>query len=698
MRMLPQPSDRDGPDAVPLAAHPGDDPFGDEVPPEDWQLAWPDPDFDRPAELAGLCLAELDELADDVPAEPAGGWPVSSFSRDGVGRGAGFAEGGVLDVLAPGVALAGFSDDAHASLSTLTDDELIGVLRAWRRQTSWAQARELAAAAELARRRPARRGPEPVSEFASDEIAVALTLTSVAAQHEVELALGLADRPAIAAALESGQLDLPRVKVILDGLAGLTKEHAAAVEAAVLPSAPAKTTGQLRAAIARAVFAVDPEAALRSRKTAQKSARVEYWIDTAGTGALSGRCLPPAEVLAADQRLCHIAKHWKRQGAIAGMDMLRARIYLALLLGQDVTAPPSDLLPPAFSDAEPLGDPGSGENSRYTAAEGGRAGSGPGRGHDERGPGAGRGRGSSGPGAGPGPGRGRASSGPGAGRGRGSSGPGAGRAGSAPGAGGAGPGTRPGSGRAAADSSVTPGSGRSWTGSPGVASDAEHEAGERQAPAGMSPGATDGASRPGAPAGLPPLAASVNLTVPLATLLGWSQSPGEAGKYGPLDAVTARQLVQASAGQLATRWHLTITDTHGRALAHGCAPRRSPGPAERWTFVLSTEPIARDECDHHNAEPGYRPSPRLTHLVRVRTGRCSFPGCRRQAATCDEDHTIPHDQDGLTCECNLSPLCRFHHRLKQSQGWTLKQLRPGVMSWVTPGERGYTTLPTEHPT
>src|SRR5579863_5090006 len=74
--MLPQPSDRDGPDAVPLAAHPGDDPFGDEVPPEDWQLAWPDPDFDRPAELAGLCLAELDELADDIPAEPARGWPV----------------------------------------------------------------------------------------------------------------------------------------------------------------------------------------------------------------------------------------------------------------------------------------------------------------------------------------------------------------------------------------------------------------------------------------------------------------------------------------------------------------------------------------------------------------------------------------------------------------------------------------------
>ena len=66
---------------------------------------------------------------------------------------------GALDGLAPGVALAGFADDAHAGLGGLTDDELIGVLRAWRRQTSWSQARELAAIAELARRRPADRTP-----------------------------------------------------------------------------------------------------------------------------------------------------------------------------------------------------------------------------------------------------------------------------------------------------------------------------------------------------------------------------------------------------------------------------------------------------------------------------------------------------------------------------------------------------------
>ncbi len=89
------------------------------------------------------------------------------------------------------MSLAGFADDAQARLDRLTDDELIGVIRAWGRQTSWAQARELAAIAELAHRRPADGTPPappgqfPVqpSEFIADEVAFALTLTGRAAGH-----------------------------------------------------------------------------------------------------------------------------------------------------------------------------------------------------------------------------------------------------------------------------------------------------------------------------------------------------------------------------------------------------------------------------------------------------------------------------------------------------------------------------------
>jgi hypothetical protein len=77
--------------------------------------------------------------------------------------GSGFAAGGRLDVCAPGASLAGRADAAtrDGHLAELTDDELIGVLRAWRRLESWSSAGTLAAAAELARRRPA--GPTPAA-------------------------------------------------------------------------------------------------------------------------------------------------------------------------------------------------------------------------------------------------------------------------------------------------------------------------------------------------------------------------------------------------------------------------------------------------------------------------------------------------------------------------------------------------------
>jgi hypothetical protein len=61
------------------------------------------------------------------------------------------------------------------------------------------------------------------------------------------------------------------------------------------------------------------------------------------------------------------------------------------------------------------------------------------------------------------------------------------------------------------------------------------------------------------------------------------------------------------------------------------------------------------------------------------------------------DHTIPYDQGGLTCPCNLSPLCRQHHRVKQAPGWTLKQAEPGgTLTWTAPHGRSYTTTPSTY--
>jgi len=84
-------------------------------------------------------------------------------------------------------------------------------------------------------------------------------------------------------------------------------------------------------------------------------------------------------------------------------------------------------------------------------------------------------------------------------------------------------------------------------------------------------------------------------------------------------------------------------------------------------------------------------------LIIVRQPTCAFPGCRRPAVRCDEDHTVPYDQGGRTCECNLAPLCRHHHRCKQAEGWCLEQPEPGVLVWRTPSDRTYTVTPTVYP-
>ena len=95
------------------------------------------------------------------------------------------------------------------------------------------------------------------------------------------------------------------------------------------------TPGGLRAAIARAVMQVAPDKARKRREDAAKVARVERWAEDSGNAALVGRELPPAEVLAADQRVTWWARQLRKAGLDGSMDELRARAYLDLLLGMD---------------------------------------------------------------------------------------------------------------------------------------------------------------------------------------------------------------------------------------------------------------------------------------------------------------------------------------------------------------------------
>jgi hypothetical protein len=308
------------------------------------------------ADLPWPLLAEYFEAV----REPAGPEPIAAgrLPRE-LGEGCGFAAGGVADELPPGPTLA--ADVWDGGLGRLSDDELIGVLRAARRLASWTAALELAAVADLATRREdaAEAAGDPArAEHTGDEIAAALTLTGRAADTLLDLAAALGRLPATTAALAAGRIDRYKAAVIADQTSGLSDEYALAVEGEILREATGQTTGQLRAATRRAVLAADPVAARRRKESAAHDARVEKWEEHAGTAALAGRDLPPAAVLAADHNLTALAHALRQAGVPATMDQLRAHVYLALLTGQPLTT----LLPP------PVPAPGAASDSSHPPA------------------------------------------------------------------------------------------------------------------------------------------------------------------------------------------------------------------------------------------------------------------------------------------------------------------------------------------
>jgi hypothetical protein len=99
------------------------------------------------------------------------------------------------------------------------------------------------------------------------------------------------------------------------------------------------------------------------------------------------------------------------------------------------------------------------------------------------------------------------------------------------------------------------------------------------------------------------------------------------------------------------------------------------------------------------AEKQYRPSAALDRAVRARDHVCRFPGCSRPASSTrsgtDLDHTIPWPR-GQTSASNLAVLCRHHHRLKHSPGWSAELGRDGVMRWTTPTGKTFITHAWEY--
>src|SRR6202045_5233348 len=224
---------------------------------------------------------------------------------------------------------------ACVDLSALDGFEVVEVLKAGRRLASWAAALEVRAAAELERRTVASDGDDAV-EFVPCEVEAALTLTSVAAGNLMHLARSLTERlPATLAALAGGRIDVAKARVICDGTHLTSPGVAEFVENAVLPLAPARTTGWLRTAVRKAVMVADPDALQDKRVNAEASARVELWETPDDTANLAGCDLPLGEASRAFNRITAIATALKTDGDPRPLDCVRALVFQALLLGQD---------------------------------------------------------------------------------------------------------------------------------------------------------------------------------------------------------------------------------------------------------------------------------------------------------------------------------------------------------------------------
>lgn len=85
----------------------------------------------------------------------------------------------------------------------------------------------------------------------------------------------------------------------------------------------------------------------------------------------------------------------------------------------------------------------------------------------------------------------------------------------------------------------------------------------------------------------------------------------------------------------------------------------------------------------------YRPGKNLRRRLAARDQHCRWPGCRRAAARCEADHTIPWEHGGETSAANLELLCKGHHTLTHASPGQVTHLGGGTLEFVSPTRRRY---------
>ncbi|WP_442858494.1 DUF222 domain-containing protein, partial [Arthrobacter sp. 9AX] len=151
--------------------------------------------------------------------------------------------------------------------------------------------------------------------------------------------------------------------------------------------------------------------------------------------------------------------------------------------------------------------------------------------------------------------------------------------------------------------------------------------------------------------------AQVLVTVPVFSLLGLTDEPAVLDGYGPIPPSMARKLVAEGAGSF---------------------------------YRVLVDP--RDGAPLEIGRTNYRVGAAMRNWLRLRDGKCPFPGCNNPSLDNEADHLLAWANGGTTGVSNLGQPCPKHHRFRHSSGWkptpASKTEPPG---WTSPTGRHYTS-------
>ncbi|AUZ33179.1 endonuclease [Arthrobacter sp. PGP41] len=149
--------------------------------------------------------------------------------------------------------------------------------------------------------------------------------------------------------------------------------------------------------------------------------------------------------------------------------------------------------------------------------------------------------------------------------------------------------------------------------------------------------------------------AEVLVTVPVFSLLGLTGEPAMLDGYGPIPASMARDLVAGGANSF---------------------------------YRVLVDP--RDGAPLEIGRTSYRVSKAMRNWLRLRDGKCPFPGCSNHSMDNEADHLLAWHNGGTTGVSNLGQPCPKHHKLRHTSGWkptpATKDEPPG---WTSPTGRHY---------